>query len=476
MADIINTGTIQVNGTGILITVSTLDPGISWTIVNSGIIEATLDGVQVVADPSTLTATGTFIIDNSGVIKSTVGGNAINFDILVSSPGSITITNQETGLIEAATGDAIVIAGNSVDTINNKGTIIGGISTAGGADIFNLFTGSSISGLVDSGSGNDTVNLYGNGHSAFDSFVGVEVVNLFSGDWTLGSENVISVNLQDGLQTLSLGTTVLADGQFSGTINNFSSGDIIDLTGIGLATSATLDASNVLTIVGGSAGSITLQLDPAQDFDGQQFQLTADGAGGTNITLAPASGTGVVLAGTVGDDTLIGGVGDDVINSRDGNDQIFGGKGDDTIRTGDGASLLDGGKGNDTLIAGDGDSNVLAGGDGKDFLAVGDGNNNTLSGGGGADTFHVGTGNNLIIGGKGSDTFVFGPDFGEDVIADFGHNDQIQFDGVFADFQALLDATHQVGDNTVINLDAGHSITLTGVSVASLHASDFLLA
>ncbi len=68
MADIINTGTIQVNGTGILITVSTLDPGISWTIVNSGIIEATLDGVQVVADPSTLTATGTFIIDNSGVM------------------------------------------------------------------------------------------------------------------------------------------------------------------------------------------------------------------------------------------------------------------------------------------------------------------------------------------------------------------------------------------------------------------------
>ncbi len=82
----------------------------------------------------------------------------------------------------------------------------------------------------------------------------------------------------------------------------------------------------------------------------------------------------------------------------------------------------------------------------------------------------------MIIGGKGSDTFVFGPDFGEDVIADFGHNDQIQFDGVFADFQALLDATDQVGDNTVISLDAGHSITLTGVSVASLHASDFLLA
>jgi Ca2+-binding RTX toxin-like protein len=379
-----------------------------------------------------------------------------------------------TGVIQAAAGEAIVIvAGDSADTITNKGIIIGSISTGGGADTFNLFTGSSISGSIDGGLGNDTINLHGSGQGTLQSFADIEVVNLYGGDWVLGSEDVASVNFQDGLQTLSLDAAVLADGQFDATINNLSTGDIIDLTGIGLATSATLDANNVLTITGGSSGPITLQLDPLQDFSGLTFQLSSDGAGGTNITLVPAGGGGNgVFAGTAGDDVISTGSGNDIVNSRDGNDQVFGQNGNDVIQTGGGNSLLDGGNGHDILTAGNG-NNTLSGGNGNDTLIVGNGDNN-LSGGNGADTFLVGTGNNFLSGGNGPDTFVFGPDFGENVIADFGRNDQIQFDGVFADFQALLDASQQVGNDTVISLDDGQSITLVGVSVNSLHASDFI--
>jgi hypothetical protein len=46
---------------------------------------------------------------------------------------------------------------------------------------------------------------------------------------------------------------------------------------------------------------------------------------------------------------------------------------------------------------------------------------------------------------------------------------------VFQNFQAVQAASHQVGADAVISLDADHSVTLVDVSIASLHASDFLL-
>ncbi|MGB9383956.1 MAG: calcium-binding protein, partial [Pseudolabrys sp.] len=64
---------------------------------------------------------------------------------------------------------------------------------------------------------------------------------------------------------------------------------------------------------------------------------------------------------------------------------------------------------------------------------------------------------------------------GKNVVTDFSHGDHLEFDGVFQNFQAVQAASHQVGADTVISLDADHSVTLVDVSVASLHASDFLL-
>ena len=83
--------------------------------------------------------------------------------------------------------------------------------------------------------------------------------------------------------------------------------------------------------------------------------------------------------------------------------------------------------------------------------------------------------NNSLTGGNGNDTFVFGPGFGKNVVTDFSHGDHLEFDGVFQNFQAVQAASHQVGADTVISLDADHSVTLVDVSVGSLHASDFLL-
>jgi Ca2+-binding RTX toxin-like protein len=196
----------------------------------------------------------------------------------------------------------------------------------------------------------------------------------------------------------------------------------------------------VLTIAGGSAGPVTLQLDPGQSFAGYQFQVKSDGAGGTALSLAKV---------------INGGNGNSALTGTDGNDVITGGNGNDTFNGGNGNDIVSAGNGNDVVNAGNG--------------------NNDLNGGNGDDIFHVGSGSNVLTGGKGNDTFVFGPEIGKDMIADFRPGDHIEFDGVYENFQAVQAVMHQDGANTVIGLDTDHSVTFLGVNASSLHSSDFIL-
>ncbi|MFL1553193.1 LapA family giant adhesin, partial [Pseudomonas sp. D47] len=81
----------------------------------------------------------------------------------------------------------------------------------------------------------------------------------------------------------------------------------------------------------------------------------------------------------------------DVSGAKDGNDTLLGGAGDDILFGQGGNDTLDGGKGNDILLGGTG--------------------NDTLIGG---------QGNDILIGGSGADTFVWkAGDIGNDVIKDF---------------------------------------------------------
>jgi hypothetical protein len=82
------------------------------------------------------------------------------------------------------------------------------------------------------------------------------------------------------------------------------------------------------------------------------------------------------------------------------------------------------------------------------------------------------------IGPNGSDTFVFAANFGHETITNFDpETDAIEIDHtVFADFQALLAATHDDGHgNAVIAANPNDSITIENVTVAQLvqHQSDF---
>ena len=122
---------------------------------------------------------------------------------------------------------------------------------------------------------------------------------------------------------------------------------------------------------------------------------------------------------------------------------------------------------------------TLTGAAGADNLQGGY-NNDTISGGAGNDTIWGGKGNDTLTGGAGADHFQFESDSGKDTIKDFDPTqDVIELKtnvngmvlGTFTDLQSHMT---QVGNDTVIDLGAGASITLTGVMKGALTASDFV--
>jgi serralysin len=136
---------------------------------------------------------------------------------------------------------------------------------------------------------------------------------------------------------------------------------------------------------------------------------------------------------------------------------------DNVVRGTAGHDLLPGLDGNDVILGFAGDDR-LEGGDGRD----------TMDGGKGADILDGGAGDDILTGGKNPDLFVFKAGFGMDIVGDLKNQDQIQFEGLFLNSEAVLAASEQVGDDVVITWDENNTITLLGVNLSSLEATDFL--
>jgi hypothetical protein len=168
--------------------------------------------------------------------------------------------------------------------------------------------------------------------------------------------------------------------------------------------------------------------------------------------------------GTPGDDIINGTNGSDVIFALSGDDQIYAAGGNDTVFGSRGNDLIDGGKGND-LLFGDKGNDALIGGDGKDLLSAGDGR----------DFIVGGTGDDALDGGRDSDTFVFRIGMDKDHVLNFRAEDRLDLrDFGFASPQDALDAFHQVGRDSVLDLGNGDKVVLDHYNVANLTTAQLI--
>ncbi|WP_175429585.1 SwmB domain-containing protein [Azospirillum argentinense] len=269
------------------------------------------------------------------------------------------------------------------------------------------------------------------------------------------------------VQTKVTGTTLGGTGPTS------TAPTAVVLNTTGLSGPVTIQLDNVefaavvgnATLVGGDGEQIVYGDDHEQYMHlGEGDDLLHGGGGNDTITSAGGNDTlygdegDDLVHGGEGDDWLFGGSGNDLIGGGTGDDRGFGGEGDDVLFGEEGDDTLTGNEGNDTLSGGAG--NDLLFGEAGDDLLYGDEGDDTLSGGAGNDTALGGSGNDLIALGSGNDLGLGGD--GNDTL--FGEEgDDTLFGG------AGDDVLHGGAGNDVLFADGGAD-TLWGGEGADVFA------
>ncbi|PZU25062.1 MAG: hypothetical protein DI589_02415 [Shinella sp.] len=362
-----------------------------------------------------------------------------------------------------------------------------------------LFIGSYGNDVIDGGEGSDTVDYSGyngaitvslNGSTqvrasgAFGEYhILSNIENLILG----GGNDVVRGDVNNNSFWGNGGNdTFLCSGG-----NDFYDGgtgfDTVDYTKAGIGITVKFTAANTATI--STNGVVSDKL--------------------VNIEKIIGSDKADTFYGSSANNTFVGGAGDDRFYCSAGTDSYDGGAGIDTIDytkagvaltikvTGtDSFSVASSGVVSDKLVSieniigsnyGDNISgtvanNVLNGGAGNDTLNGGAGND-TLIGGTGNDTLIGGIGNDILTGGAGKDTFVFYTYDGKDTVTDFQATGS-QFDllqissrttGIDS-FAEIMDGglAYQSGSDVLLNLGKGDLVTLKGVDLSDLSASNFL--
>jgi hypothetical protein len=124
-------------------------------------------------------------------------------------------------------------------------------------------------------------------------------------------------------------------------------------------------------------------------------------------------------------------------------------------------------------INGDKNANRITGTAFRDHI-YGNGGDDVIDGGGGNDLITGGAGNDTLTGGAGGDTFRYHDGDGNDVITDFKPGeDKLDFLINNFDAEALLKNGKQVGNDFVITIPMGGSVTLKDVDGTKLTVKDF---
>lgn len=370
----------------------------------------------------------------------------------------------------SAVGDDTLSGGNGLDEIYALGgndVIVGGDYLAGedsfdggeGSDTVD-YAGTSTNLRVDISDPEEGFTLgLGNGNE--DVLFSIENVISGAGDDTLlGSAEDNQLTAGQGEDTLvgGAGADYLLGGA-GGDTYRYEAGDGVDIIE-DWGDSGSTDAIELGT--GISTGSVTISRGDS-DFWDMKLGFSGGGSitvkagfissgavieevqfsGGTTWTAAGIRAMYLDQQANSGDNYIHGFIdAADTIVGRGGNDELYGYSGDDTLNGNDGNDVLFGNEGADTLIGEAGD----------DFM----------------------------IGGDGADTFSFSSSsHGIDWIDDFlAGQDKIDLSAIagFDDFADVLAIAEEWGGTTWIDFNQSNSIRLQNVALASLSASDFVLA
>jgi len=328
-------------------------------------------------------------------------------------------------------------------------TAIGGSGndTIFGSNAADSLTGGIGNDSIFGGEGNDTI-FGGADDDTLNSAEGDDQITGQAGDDLIlageGNDNVIWRGEMDGADTINGGAG--ADGvevRGENVRDDITVGQAITLTPSGSSVSSAdlvvTEGSTVLTIeddvesvtINGGNGNDRLTVNDLNELPA--IELFVNGQGGNDIISAAGADLGnslFAIDAGIGNDSITGSAGNDVIQGGDGDDQINGDAGDDILRGGADQDLINGNDGDDSIAGQDG-SDTLFGNDGDDLVTGGNGadrlrgnlGNDTLDGGTGNDTLSANGGDDSVIGGTGADRAFGGS--GNDVIDGGRDNDTI---------------------------------------------------
>jgi VCBS repeat-containing protein len=397
-----------------------------WSFTPAGLADGqyTVTASETNAAGLTGSASLSFTLDTSTpiVISEAVSGTGI-------SGGSGLLTAGEVAVFTLAMSQAVMVSGATpVLTLNDGGTAIYDATHSTSTSL--VFDYTVASGQYANALSVTGINLNGAtvtevaGNAA--NFTGA--VATFSNllvDATI--PNVVPAHAHD-----LLGGTVSAAAA-KGVLLGDSDANPNDV----LSVSAVLgSAANVGHAVSGAFGLLT---------------LNADGSYSYNNT----NSSGVAAAGGVTEDLFNYTVSNGQGGTANATLAVLITSPNDNYETGAAGATLRGGPGNYVLDGSAGNMSLTAGNQGQQWLV-----------GGAGDTLN---------GGKSADTFIFAPGFGKETINNFNPTqDVIDLpQSMFANFAAVQVDLHSSGANTLIVADANDVITLSHVSITSLHAQNF---
>jgi Hint domain len=264
-----------------------IDLGAGGTIDNTGLIEGH-SGVGIEGSAGVVANSGTIIGDRYGDRR---------YGVLLGAGGSV--INAGTGLIEGSTGVGIT---GAAGTVINSGTITAvtyGINLAAGGSIGNS------GGLID---GNIGVFIKG-ASTVTNSGTIAGATGVVIGDAGAPGDTIVNFGVISG----SSGTAVVFGGggrdtlviepgsTFSGALAGFRPLDTIDLVGVNVAAASlvyagpTVSGPGTLTVM--SSGTAVASLAIYGNFVTNDFTLSSDGYGGTDIAIVGEVPTGPIFGG-----------------------------------------------------------------------------------------------------------------------------------------------------------------------------------